>query len=290
MKQTYKIRTPISYVGGKQKALQQLGSYLPADIERMASIFVGGASFELYCEWDKGINITNAYDKDEVLINFYQQIQNKETLEKLIEKVSEIAGRGFNIESYIDLRTKLKAHDKGEQIITDPFELALVFYIVHRFSFAQSSYAYGYSYKYNDERKVKADLERLGRFKSNIKFECLDFAESIEKHQGDFLYLDPPYFLDKQNLKKALYKHHIGFDHKLLAEKLKNHKGKFMLSYGDCDFVRDTYKDFIFFEPKWQYSQVVANNVQKESYEVLILNYEPKETYQKKKHIGFFGS
>ena len=48
--------------------------------------------------------------------------------------------------------------------------------------------------------------------------------------------------------------HHNGFNHALLAQYLKNHKGKFILSYNDCAFVREAYKGFRILEPKWQYT------------------------------------
>ncbi|STQ86352.1 Type II adenine specific DNA methyltransferase [Helicobacter muridarum] len=48
--------------------------------------------------------------------------------------------------------------------------------------------------------------------------------------------------------------HHNIFNHALLAQCLKNHNGKFLLSYNDCEFVREAYKDYRILEPKWQYT------------------------------------
>ncbi|KAJ9832167.1 DNA adenine methylase, partial [Campylobacter jejuni] len=59
----------------------------------------------------------------------------------------------------------------------------------------------------------------------------------------------------------------------LLCNLLKNIKGKFMLSYNDCELIRKLYKDFNFKELKVRYS--LNNNVlkRKESKELLIMNF-----------------
>ncbi len=43
--------------------------------------------------------------------------------------------------------------------------------------------------------------------------------------------------------------HHNGFKHEVLAHILKRHKRPFILSYNDCEFVRNAYKDFKNLEP-----------------------------------------
>ena len=39
-----------------------------------------------------------------------------------------------------------------------------------------------------------------------------------------------------------------------MCELLKNHKGGFLITYNNCDTIRDWYKDFIFEFPEWQYT------------------------------------
>ena len=78
--------------------------------------------------------------------------------------------------------------------------------------------------------------------------------------------------------------HHNGFNHELLAKLLKAHEGKFILSYNDCGWVRDTYKEFKNLEPKWQYTmgqgetRIGKNRIErgddnniKQSHELLII-------------------
>ena len=48
--------------------------------------------------------------------------------------------------------------------------------------------------------------------------------------------------------------HHDGFDHEKLRDMLYNHEGSFVLSYNNCETIRDWYKDFHQVFPKWNYS------------------------------------
>jgi DNA adenine methylase len=48
--------------------------------------------------------------------------------------------------------------------------------------------------------------------------------------------------------------HHNDFDHELLANLLKGHKGGFLLTYNDCKTIRDLYEGFIQEFPTWQYT------------------------------------
>ena len=38
--------------------------------------------------------------------------------------------------------------------------------------------------------------------------------------------------------------HHKGFDHEKLRDLLHSHNGKFILSYNNCETIREYYKDF----------------------------------------------
>jgi DNA adenine methylase len=76
--------------------------------------------------------------------------------------------------------------------------------------------------------------------------------------------------------------HHNGFDHEKLRDLLLSHKGDFVLSYNDCETIRDWYSDFEFHFPKWHYSMSLGetrvgknrkttDNIKKESHEILIV-------------------
>ena len=77
--------------------------------------------------------------------------------------------------------------------------------------------------------------------------------------------------------------HHDNFDHEALRDMLYNHEGSFVLSYNNCETIREWYKDFHQVFPKWNYSmgtgetrigknrkQMGISN-QKDSHEILII-------------------
>ena len=94
------------------------------------------------------------------------------------------------------------------------------------------------------------------------------FEEVIPNFPNDLIYLDPPYYMEKKDgdddnkMFKAIYPnsnfplHHMHFDHEKLRDLLHSHNGPFILSYNDCDWVRENYKDFKFKLPKWHYSNL----------------------------------
>lgn len=58
--------------------------------------------------------------------------------------------------------------------------------------------------------------------------------------QDALLYLDLPYYGTNKYYQALFSKS----DHEKLARTLRNVKGKFLLSYNDCEFVREVYRDF----------------------------------------------
>jgi DNA adenine methylase len=50
---------------------------------------------------------------------------------------------------------------------------------------------------YLNKKKYEAMLERVKNFNvPNIQVNCESFEKILPRHNNDFLYLDPPYFLD----------------------------------------------------------------------------------------------
>ena len=117
------------------------------------------------------------------------------------------------------------------------------------------------------ESLYQNSIERVRDFKvPNMSVECKSFDEVIPSYPNDFLYCDPPYYMEKKEgdddnkMFKAIYPnsnwaiHHIHFDHDKLRDLLHSHNGKFILSYNDCEWVRENYKGFKFKTPEWAYS------------------------------------
>ena len=147
-----------------------------------------------------------------------------------------------------------------------------------------------------NEKRYETMLEKVRNFKAGkLKVFQGDFAVTVPRHKNDFLYLNPPYFLEGDSkMFRGIYPqrnfpvHHNGFDHEKLFKLLKEHKGGFVLSYNDCKQIRQWYKNCEIYKPSWQYTMgqgetriglnriINGSNHVKESHELLI--YKPPIT------------
>ena len=109
------------------------------------------------------------------------------------------------------------------------------------------------------------------------KITCLDYSELL-KAPGDnvFIFLDPPYYTAT---KSALYgkngELHKGFDHERFAEEVKNCTHKWMITYDNCEYIQDLYKDYNIIPHEFAYGMrnaVRGNDMTGK--EILITNYE----------------
>ncbi|MFC0907039.1 DNA adenine methylase, partial [Clostridium sp. MT-14] len=77
---------------------------------------------------------------------------------------------------------------------------------------------------------------------SGVVIENKDFKDLIIVYDKEdaLIYLDPPYYGTERYYQVEF----SGKDHIRLCDCLKNVKGKFILSYNDCEFVRSLYNDF----------------------------------------------
>ena len=278
-------KSPLRYGGGKSLAVGLILENFPDDIERMISPFMGGGSVEIATSIELYIEV-KAFDIFDILVNFWQVlIENPEGLYRELRLLKP------NKTSYALIKEELKRHWKGD-IVLDSMTLARNYYFNFNLSYGPGFLGW-LSKIYESEEKYAKSLEKIKNFRSkNLSVGCSSFERVFDLYPNDFYYLDPPYFLDGDSrMFKGIYPmrnfpvHHNGFNHELLSEKLKNHKGRFILSYNDCEWVRKTYKNYKILEPKWQYTmgqgetRLGKNRIQrgdnhniKSSHELLIVN------------------
>lgn len=256
---TYKYRrhttSTLRYAGGKSLAVGFILELLPDDVKRVASPFFGGGSVEIALSRDLGLEV-HGYDIFDLLVNFWQHQINDP--DRLAAKLREFAPTK---DSYISIKKLLKSHWDGIELIEDKNDLAATYYFNHNTSYGPHFLGHPSSV-YLQERRYASMVGKVENFKAgNLHVSELSFEESITKHQGDFIYADPPYFLggDSQMF-IGMYPHrnfpihHNGFNHELLRDLLIEHKGGFVLSYNDCSTIREWYKGFNMMVPEWQYT------------------------------------
>lgn len=76
----------------------------------------------------------------------------------------------------------------------------------------------------------------------HVVVEHRDFEDLIRIYDKEdaLFYLDPPYFGTEKQYEVIFPQK----DHERLLQCLKNIKGKFLLSYNDCDYIRNLYKGY----------------------------------------------
>jgi DNA adenine methylase len=155
-------------------------------------------------------------------------------------------------------------HYKRKEIISlDDITAAAYYYFNHNTSYGPGYLGWGSSV-YLKKNKWDSMIEKINNFHlPKLTVKQGSFEDVIPKHSKETLYLDPPYFLEKDGDNKmftGIYPmrnipvHHDGFNHELLRDLLMKHEGKFVLSYNNCETIREYYKDFEQQFPVWNYS------------------------------------
>ena len=277
--------SPLRYAGGKSLAVGYVIENLPDGVERIASPFFGGGSVEIACSKELGLEVIG-YDIFDILANYWKmQIKRPAAL------ADRIAEWPADQEHYKVVKKRLKGHWTGEEPISDSLSLAAHYWFNHNLSYGPGFLGWR-SKIYEDSRRVDRLLEKVRCFQpGNLKVKKGNFRNVLPRHSKDFLYCDPPYYLEGDSkMFRGIYPqrnfpvHHNGFDHALLRDLLRKHKGGFILSYNDCKTIRDWYSDFRIIEVAWQYTlgqgetRIGKNRLEngtsnhvKKSHEILIL-------------------
>ena len=308
-----KSTSPLRYAGGKARAIKIITPHIPSNVKKIVSPFAGGCSLEIHWANNLDVDEVIAYDIFKPLVNFWNVI---------LTKPNELADALTKFEPtkafFTETREKLKKVwnlEKAEIEIDDPVEQAAIYYYNHQCSYGPMFLGWPSSV-YLKKDVYKDIVDRVRNFKCpKLKVKLSSFVDSIPNHQNDFLYLDPPYF-EAGKMFKALYPncnfpiHHKGFPHDKLRDLLYAHKGQFILSYNDCEIIRDWYKNYKHRFPKWHYSyqqgekRIGKNridsineiniknnsskkaNSKKDSHEILIINI-PSHTVSKLGNVEF---
>ena len=276
---------PLRYAGGKSLAVGYVVEHLPDNVERLMSPFFGGGSVEFACANELGIEV-HGYDIFDILTNYWGcQLAEPEAL------ANRILQWHPDKTTYSQVKQRLRQHWDGEEPIMDELELAAHYWFNHNLSYGPGFLGWMSSI-YQDQLRFERLLNKVSGFESpNTTVATGSFETTIPAHQGDFLYCDPPYYLDGDSrMFKGIYPqrnfpvHHNGFNHELLRDLLLDHTGGFILSYNDCQTIRDWYQDFEILEVSWQYTlgqgetRIGKNRIEsgsghvKKSHELLIVN------------------
>ena len=280
------LGSPLRYAGGKSLAVGYVLERLPYNTKRLVSPFIGGGSVEVACAREIGIEVV-AYDVFDILVNYWQ-VQLDEP-EALYHRLAEFEPTRPN---FSQVKQRLEAHWRAGETL-EPLDLAAHYYFNSNTSYGPHFLGWP-SDIYLQPTRYQGMIAKVRQFRADgLSVGCASFEESIPEHPGDFLYCDPPYYLDDGQTFTGMYPHrnfpvhHANFDHAGLRDLLLSRQGGFVLSYNDCATIREWYADCQFFSPSWQYTfgqgdtRIGSNREQlnggshvKKSHELLIWRYD----------------
>lgn len=200
MNETY-IKSPLNYVGGKYKILDQIIPKFPKKINTFVDLFGGG--------FNVGINV----DADTVvyndvieplceLMNYFSNKNVEEVVQKLENNISINGLDKENTDAFLKLRNKYNhsVYKNEDDKIIDFYTLILYsFNYQIRFNqnmkyntpFGKNRSSYNSNTKKNLEKFVNK-INKINVKVSKEKFVDFDFSNLGE---NDFVYCDPPYLI-----------------------------------------------------------------------------------------------
>ena len=256
------VRPVLRYPGGKQRAVRILTDYIPDGERELCSPFLGGGSFELHCAARLGMTV-HAYDNFHPLVEFWRVLLSQPV--RLADEVQKFLPCLERDDFY-----RLQK-ERGK--FRSALKRAAVFYVINRASFSGCTLSGGMSPGH--PRFTPSAVARVRDFPAeavaqNFSVGEADFADSIAAHPGALVYADPPYLLENQNLYGDRADRPGEFRHGALRDILLRRGGRWLLSYNDCEAIRDLYRGRAIISPRWRYGM----SRDKASREILILSDE----------------
>lgn len=235
------LKPILKWVGGKRQLLDRIIPLIPTDINTYYEPFAGGLAVLLALEPNKAV--INDLNVD--LIDFYKDVKSNPI--KLINTI-----KTFKNEK--DEFYKIRSMDRSEDYssIDSVIKSARFYYL--------NKTAYNGLYRVNSSGFFNAPFGAYKSFsldecnlkgvsdyfnKNKVKFYNESYEKVLKKvKEGDFVYLDPPYFDTFTQYTKGQFGKEEQIKLKKWCDKLNKKGVKFLLSNSDTDFINELYKDY----------------------------------------------
>ena len=297
----------LKWVGGKTQILDKLFANFPKEINNYHEIFLGGGSVLLTLLSQVRIGkikvsgTINAYDINEPLIYVYKNIQQKHAelyaiLQTIIGELNACPEEGtLNRKSktfeeatmskenyYYWCRARyngLTAEEKRTTLGSALFIFLNKTCFRGVFRLGPNGFNVPYGHYKNPEIINKEHLDEVHRLIQNVRFECMDFVESMSQVvEGDYVYLDPPYapetatsFVGYTENGFGIEKHNELF---ALIHRITEKKARFMMSNADVAIVRTNFPDGVYTTDTVLCKRSInSKNPESKTNEVIIKNY-----------------
>ena len=249
---------PLSYIGGKRSLAKRIIAIFPEHTTYVEA-FAGGAQVFFHKEPSK-VEVLN--DLDGEIVNFFRVCQSHRDEMLRYFRFCLVSRKWFDL---------LKATDPAT--LTDVQRAARYLYLL-KGSFA--SLVRHPNYHWHVVQPPGFNLERLPELIENahkrlerVQLECLPYEEVLRRYDrpATLFYLDPPYF------GRSLYRYNLtSADFEKLAERLRELRGRFVLSLNDVPEVRTLFRRFHLHEVQLPYT--AQKRAGRRFREVLITNFK----------------
>jgi DNA adenine methylase len=257
----------MSWIGGKKALREVIVARFPLYYERYIEVFGGGGWVLFHKNPGNDFEVYN--DFNSLLTNLYLCVRDHP--QELIEALR------FVLNSREEFDRVKEAFACGSP--ASDVQRAAWFYQLIRYSYASGLTSYG-----SQPHDIWSDfplIEQAHRRLARVVIENKDCVKLIKQYDRpiSFFYCDPPYFTTERYYKNVGEDGFRKKDHIRLRNALMHIDGKFLLSYNDCDFVRELYD-----APGIYIEAVTRLNNIKQRYdngaqfpEILIANYDMSE-------------
>ncbi len=247
----------MSWIGGKKALRKKIVEQFPEQgtYNRYIEVF-GGAGWVLFSS-DRHSKLEVYNDINGELVNLFRCIKYHQ--DAVQEELQYIL---MSREQFLNAREQIKIRG-----MTD-IQRAARFFILIKESFGADLRSFGL--RSRDMEKAKGYLNEVSKRLSQVVIENLDFQRILKNYDKNdaLFYLDPPYY----ETEKYYPDRFMPEDHIRLKEVLDGIKGKFVLSYNDCGYIRELYKDYIIIEVD-RLHNLVQKEVKPRYQELIIKNF-----------------
>ena len=262
------IKTPVSRVGNKTAILHILYALFPPQYGRFIDVFGGSGSVLLGNPEICPFEVYNDFDRN--LANLFRCMK-----ERTMAVIRELGFCHLNSrEDFIAIRRFFENEQFDDKYLSEELRLTQILFPPPEANELMEM-----------RKRITADYDvrRATMFLKLLRFSYSSSGKSYASQPFDIRKLfglisqlqdrmanDPPYFSTED-----MYEVGFGWDdHVRLRDTLKNIKGKFLLSYNDCDEIRELYNGFSMFDFSRTHSMAQRYEAGKEFKELLIGNYD----------------
>lgn len=283
-------------MGGKKALRKTIYTLFPKTIRKYVEVFGGGGwvlfgrppnqkAMEVYNDYNSnlatlfycvkhrtlaflrelGFLPLNSRDEFSVLRRF---IDKQEFTEEYLKEELELAEKHLPPPDFEEIKALLLENAEPTDV-----KRAAAFFKLIRYSYGSGCTSYGC--QPFDIRRCFAAIWQASDRLANTVVENKDFEALIRQYDGEdaFFYCDPPYYETEDHYAVSFPK----TDHVRLRDTLAACRGRWMVSYNDCAYIRELYAGY------YIHAVTRINNLRQrydggcEYPEVIITNYDPKE-------------